>query len=303
MTHRADWLHGRWGVCAHYLAEVMLESATPQSWNATVSAFDVEGLARQLEYIGANHLIFTVGQTHGYYCAPNATYDAIVNRQPSRCSSRDLIADLGAALNARGIRLIAYLPSDAPWNDAQATSALEFHPGAHRNAVFLRHWEAVLREWSLRWGDAVSGWFFDGVYQAEAMFLPVEPPNFASFAAAARVGNPHAAVSFSPGVHNPIISLTAEEDFTAGVTEDLAALEVLPSSHVGEAQLHVLSFLGPWWGKAGQPRFSRAELRSLSGKVRRVGGAITWDVPLTVAGRLPDNFAALLEEVTTALSP
>jgi hypothetical protein len=206
------------------------------------------------------------------------------------------------ALKARGIRLIAYLPSDAPWNDAQATSALEFHPGAHRNAVFLRHWEVVLREWSVRWGDAVSGWFFDGVYQAEAMFLPVEPPNFASFAAAARAGNPHSAVSFSPGVHNPVISLTTQEDFTAGVTEDLAAL-VVPSGRVDGAQLHVLSFLGAWWGKAGPPRFSRNELRALSGKVRRVGGAITWDVPLTVAGRLPDDFATLLEEVKTALSP
>ena len=51
---------------------------------------------------------------------PNATYDRIVGITPSKCSRRDLIADLAKALAARNIRLMVYLPSGAPAADVVA---------------------------------------------------------------------------------------------------------------------------------------------------------------------------------------
>jgi len=48
--------------------------------------------------------------------------------------------------------------------------------------VLQRHWEAVCREWSLRWGDRVSRWWIDGPYDAAAYSHPDEP-NYRSFPA------------------------------------------------------------------------------------------------------------------------
>ena len=51
-----------------------------------------------------------------------------------------------------------------------------------RLAEFQRKWEAVIREWSLRWGKSVSGWWIDGCYFADQMYRFDDEPNFASFA-------------------------------------------------------------------------------------------------------------------------
>jgi hypothetical protein len=48
------------------------------------------------------------------------------------------------------------------------------------------------------------------------MYRSPEPPNFASFASAARTGNPDATVAFNPGVVYRMLSPTPFEDFTTG---------------------------------------------------------------------------------------
>ena len=101
-----------------------------EAWNEQVDTFDVAGLVRQLASTGTKYLLFTVGQNSGHYCAPNATYDRLVGIQPSKCSRRDLIADLAQALQPHGIRLLAYLPSGAPAADQVARRKLQWRWGA-----------------------------------------------------------------------------------------------------------------------------------------------------------------------------
>ena len=109
-------------------------------------------------------------------------------------SRRDLIADLADVLADRGIRLLVYLPSGAPSMDALAMERLDWRWGfakpwpswggeetGERLAAFQQRWEAVIREWSMRWGRKVWGWWFDGCYFADAMYRHPDPPNFASF--------------------------------------------------------------------------------------------------------------------------
>ena len=48
----------------------------------------------------------------GYYLTPNAAYDRLVGTTPSKCSRRDLVADLYEPLHRRGIKLMVYLPSE-----------------------------------------------------------------------------------------------------------------------------------------------------------------------------------------------
>ena len=255
--HRADWLHAaRWGVFTHYLFDTVgPPNATVQQWNAIVDGFDVEGLARQLKACGAGYYCITLGQNSGFFCSPNAVYDKCVGISPSKCSRRDLIADLYPALERQGIKLMVYLPSNAPDRDPIAVKALQWTNGPHRNREFQVMWEDVIREWSKRWGTKVKGWWFDGCYYADAMYRQPDPPGFATFAAAARAGNSQSIVAFNPGVTVPVIHITQHEDYTAGEIQDAIGI-VCPGRWVGGAQWHMLSYLGPWWFAGPKPRYS-----------------------------------------------
>ena len=132
----------RWGIMVHYLADWRSRTdsitTTPAVWNEMINQFDVEGLAKQVKETGAGYMIFTIGQNSGYYVAPNKTYERITGNS-SKCSQRDLITDLSAALRKQGIKLIVYLPSGAPVDDSIARNALKFENGPHENLEFQRN--------------------------------------------------------------------------------------------------------------------------------------------------------------------
>jgi hypothetical protein len=155
---RAAWMQeAQWGVMTHYLADWQAQvhglTMSVDQWNKLVDGFDVEGMAKQLQSGGARYYQISIGQNSGYYLAPNAAYDKIVGIQPSKCSRRDLIADLYDALSKRGIKLMVYLPSGAPGQDKVADAALEWRNGPNPNREFQRKWEQVIREWSIAMGE------------------------------------------------------------------------------------------------------------------------------------------------------
>ena len=43
-----------------------------------------------------------------------------------------------------------------------------------RMTEFQQNWEAIIREWSLRWGQRVRGWWIDGCYQADRMYRQLD---------------------------------------------------------------------------------------------------------------------------------
>jgi hypothetical protein len=292
----------------HYLADwLSREYDLPrdvEQWNKLVDGFDVEGLAEQIESTGAGYLIFTIGQNSGYFASPNATYDELVGRQPSRCSRRDLVLDLARALQKRNITLIAYLPSGAPGGDRVAVRALEYRQGAHRNQEFQLKWERVIREWSQRWGDDVAGWWFDGCYWPNAMYRDAAPPNFESFAAAARAGNPRSVVAFNRGVIDRVISITPHEDYTAGEINDVetSQLRRIEDGRVDGARVHKLSYLGRTWG-AGPPRYENLSeiVIPWTRRIVDAGGAMTWDVPVDPSGLIREPFLKQLQGIGRAL--
>lgn len=270
----------QWGVMTHYLADwktrEMKEPVTVEKWNEMVNRFDVEGLAEQLKSVGAGYYLITIGQNSGYYLAPNATYDRFAGVQPSKCARRDLVADLYEALHKRDIRLMVYLPSGAPAGDKAAREALQWQNGPHPNREFQLKWEQIIREWSTRWGTKVAGWWFDGCYWPNTMYRGDEAPNFASFAAAARAGNPAGIVAFNPGVVPRILSVTPHEDYTAGEINDPNRVEIRRAvdGRIDGTQVHILSYLGERWGM-GAPRFSTDQVIKWSQSIRKQGGAIT----------------------------
>ncbi|MHC4982681.1 MAG: alpha-L-fucosidase [Planctomycetota bacterium] len=321
MCARADTTWFRkcgWGVFCHYLSgrpsEAVSGELTAEEWNRQVDAVDVEALAETLARVGAPYFFITIGQNSGFYCSPNSTYDEIVGIKPSKCSRRDLVADLYDALRPRGIGLLVYLPSGAPANDKVAVEKFQWEPSVDKStgerttkrmAAFQRKWEAVIRDWSLRWGRNVRGWWIDGCYAADAMYRHDDEPNFASFAAALKAGNPDSIVAFNPGVDR-VICTSEHEDYTAG---ELSCILPVSKSNwpprqldgtVDEAQWHVLTFLGRFW-RSGQPRFPDALVAGYTQHVVNHGGVVTWDVPITDAGSIPAPFIRQLEAIGKAI--
>ena len=321
MIDRTKWFADcRWGVFCHWLGTAPSTAGgaglTADAWNRQVDAFDVKRLGDQLEAIGAPYFFMTIGQNSGHFCAPNAVYDQFVGVHPSKCSQRDLIADLYDELHPRGIALLTYLPSGAPAADPIAVRRLQWEWGyegewpdawrtqrtGKRLAEFQTMWEQVIREWSTRWGTKVRGWWIDGCYFADEMYRHNDEPNFHSFAAALRAGNPDAIVAFNPGVLVPVICHTEAEDYTAGeisvTLPDCPGPRVERNGH--KARYHVLSYLGEDWCK-GAPRFTDQEVLDFTKHVTSNGGVITWDVPIDHSGLLPTAFIEQLAAISRSL--
>jgi len=324
-SHPCDWFQeSGWGVMTHYLGAPPSSAGgaelSAEAWNEQVDAFDVAGLVLQLVSTGTKYLLFTVGQNSGHYCAPNATYDRLVDIQPSKCSRRDLIADLARALQPHGIRLLAYLPSGAPAADHEARRKLQWRwgspggwqlPGEQvggRLAEFQRNWEAICRDWSQRWGRLVAGWWIDGCYFADEMYRHPDEPNFASFARALKAGNPDALVAFNPGVKVPIVCHTPVEDYTAGevnLNQVAAAIRACPGRWIERegcrVQFQILSFLGQTWCSGERPQKPDDEIVGYVRDLTAKGGVITWDVPIQSSGLIPEPFVAQLRAIGQTL--
>jgi hypothetical protein len=295
---RAAWMQDRrycWGVMTHYLADWQSKvhniDMNVDVWNKLVDGFDVDGMAKRLDSVGAGHYQISIGQNSGYYASPNSVYDKIAGIQPSKCSRRDLIADLYQPLRQRDIKLMVYLPSGAPNGDKDAQAALEWLNGPYPNKNFQRKWEMIIAEWSKRWGTKVAGWWFDGCYFPNSMYRSADAPNFSSFAAAARAGNPDSSVAFNPGVVYRILSVSPDEDFTAGEIDkpDLITARRTADGKMDGTQIHMLSFLGAQWG-SGAPRFTTDQVVAYTKKIRDFGGSVTWDVPVELDGTITQPF-------------
>ena len=308
---RVDWFYNaKWGVFIDYLADGCYkfdESKVPaEEWNKRVDAYDVNGLAQQLHEIQAPYIVITIGQNSGHYCSPNATYDRIVGHCPSKCSRRDLVADLHGALAPYGIKLIVYVTSGAPCRDKIAMEKFEYKWGYKgvdwpqfgkeltglRLAEFQLKWEAVIREWSLRWGKKVSGWWVDGCYFNDDMYKHADAPNFKSFAAALRAGNPESILSFGDGSDKPPHRVCEEEDYTNRETSEVFSFRV--GRWVDGAQYHIGSYLGDGWGK-GKPRFINEFVLGYTKDVNAKGGVVSWDVPTEYNGLIPEPFVRQLK--------
>jgi hypothetical protein len=319
--NRSAWMSAAgWGLMFHYIDKPASSNepstTTAADWNRRIDGFDVANFSRRVRESGAAYVIFTLGQNTGHFCSPNSVYDDIVGVRPSLLSRRDLVAEIATAL-APDVRLIAYLPSHAPANHAEAIRAFKLMPswdaGAwglkrdwteadcadERLTFFQRRWESVVAHWGERWGSLVSGWWIDGCYFAKHMYDATEGPNFASFAQALRAGNADRILAFNSGTVRPFERLSLEQDYTAGEFSDRlpvpnkwAGLE----SKTDGMQTHLLGYLGSWWGE-GSPRLSDALAAGYTREVVSRGAAITWDVPLAADGSIAEPFLRQFEHL------
>ena len=137
------------------------------------------------------------------------------------------------------------------------------------------------------------------------MYNYPDRPNFHSFAAALRAGNPDALLAFSNGLKLPTRSVTDEDDYTAGELARLLPIAfdrfpILISTAEGEVpisesrlQYHLLCSLGRDWGhlvKTYEPRFPDSLVVGYTEYILGMGGAMTWEVPVDEKGIIGEAF-------------
>ena len=206
LAGRADtaWLRAaRYGVMVHWTSESQPLAGPPLPYADAVAAFDAEAFAAALERTGAGFVVFTTSHARMFFPAPLAALDAAL---PGRTATRDLVADLAAALGRRGIRLVLYFHqgagSDPEWRRAAGFD----EPDSRR---FYGIWQAIVREAGERYGERLAGWWFD---DGAVSYYPRNPP-WESLARAAKAGCPGRLVCFNRW---ELASPTEFQDFDAG---------------------------------------------------------------------------------------
>lgn len=325
VERRAVWMaEGTYGVMTHYLLEP--KGNTPEEktadLNRTVDQFDLDHFIRQFEETGADWLIFTIGQTTGYLCSPNELVDA---NNPGHTPHRDLALEIAQRLKPLGKRLILYFPSEAD-ADPCVKQSLRFGTEGYDDRYF-----EFLRQYSLRFGTMLHGWWFDSC-------SPHPDEHWNKWLAALRAGNPQTVVAFSGaefctgGPINPVCKL---EDYHAGeihlledgkirrdflapgseifVTADRklrrrgqeARFYMPETATIDGVQWHGLLPIDQTFNPAIPNQFchySDKELIEFVKAIKRVGGAITINVPIDIAtGWIPDDSHSQLVRMSKAI--
>ena len=296
-----DWFsQAGWGVFVHYLWDVQNagnranRQGKTTDWDTCVKEFDTEKFAEQIKQTGAPYVFFTMMQRTRYLIAPNATYDKFTGYKPGEaCSTRDLVEDLYQSLNKRGIKLMLYWTGDGPRQDAQAAKGMG---GWHGKVTdqYIANWASVAREYSLRYGNKVYGWWVDGCYG----HIGYNQQRWSMLAAALKAGNPKSIVALNNPSMTRANSGTDHEDFTTG---EVNSFSDIPDSRWRDGkQFHVLSFLGPDWGTPGL-KYKADYMTDYVGAVNDVGGVVTIDVVLYRDGSIDAKQLATLKEMAAGL--
>jgi hypothetical protein len=262
------WMRDRHvGVSTHYFAQ------NPSELNELASSFDVARMARQAEQASAGWFMFSLQHQNWLMMAPNRTFAQITGTEQF-AAKRDVAADLIRELKKVNITPMIYVNiriDPESGTDPRVRNAMGAWPPDDR---LIDNIAAVYREFSLRYGRDVGGWWVDGAGNPAYAESPNRERWFSTIAAALRAGNPNALVSFSPGLH--LARYSRHNDYIAGESSDL--LGQPPNGPCQEGvQWHMWTYLGGWWGADGT-RFSDSQLcRYIAQTVSR-GGAITLDV-------------------------
>ncbi|MDB6092685.1 MAG: Conserved hypothetical periplasmic protein [Verrucomicrobia bacterium] len=191
MRSRADpaWFReARFGLFFHWTSEVYPRHGARKPYADAVRDFDVDAFAAQAAQTGAGFIVLTTAHAEMYFPAPLASLEAIL---PGRTTSRDLVAELIAALGRHGLRLFLYYHlgsvSDPSWLEASGFWATDTAP-------FFERWERVIGEIGQRYGAGLGGWWFDD----GLVNYYYRSPDWERLARAAKSGNPARLITFNP---------------------------------------------------------------------------------------------------------
>lgn len=316
MKRDTEWFyeHG-YGLFLHYLDVCMNNPKHPRSmgkstsWDECLLDFDCDLFASDASKCGAGYVILTVMQVSKHMLAPNETFNRITGyRNGEACPTFDFIEKMYEALQKYDIDLMLYFTGDGPASDEIAGNAFGYR-GYHPNGTkvtkeFVEKWSSVLREYSLRYGKKVKGWWLDGtpgiIGYDNVEYLKI-------LTDAARAGNPDAicACNFwglmnEFGAERKQVYLgTPCCDYTAGEMVYFNDVPVAP--FIGEQRWHIQSFMGvsqtqTEYEGGAMPgcRYTAEYMQDYYRRVHAHGGVISIDICAYRDGHIdPDQISVL----------
>lgn len=289
-----DWMaEGLFGMMVHFIPSPAGETdeAKTQDLNRIVNGFDLERFMGWFEDIGADWLIFTLGQNTCYYNCSNSVLDKIA---PGHTSDRDLVTELATRVKALGKHFIAYLPGDF---DIAANKKLRplFNMSDEIRGCFQKPYQDFMQAFSDHLGILADGWWIDGVCLPEDKQV-----DWDGFFASLRHGNPDTIIAPSPG---PVfMPMTDKQDYIAGEVYRLRGwrhwgenlddepVPVPDTRYVDGVQWHALFPVDESFTPDPEPRgpgyYSDADLANFLKSCNNAGGAVTIDMHITQDGTL-----------------
>ncbi len=329
MNAQDRFMQKKWGVFNHYLyysekGYFIPRPCSPEEenaalkkmaaeWDEQTRAFDVERLAETLHRTGCGYYVITVMQGTRFMIAPNRAYAQITGIGPGEgCCTRDLIADIGRALEKYDIDLFLYYTGDGPHFDRTAGPKMglyEDYEAGLRGTVtrrFVENWAAVLEEYAVRYGPLVKGWWVDGCYKS----LGYDNDLLSVYHRAILKGNPDALAAFNSGTAS-FVSETGDdtpvkwyehETFTCGEDNDFTY--VFKNRFTNGAQNHLLIPMGLYrdgnvcagWRNTGVRR-SKEYMADYIRKNNAAGAVITVDVFVDCRGNFDPAQVEALEYI------
>lgn len=279
----SDWLmNAGYGVMVHWTSQSRPQSgAVPSAYCTAVNNFDVSAFAQQLQSAGAGYVIFTISHAQQYFAFPSAKLDSVI---AGRTCTRDLYADLFAAINPKGIRMVFYYPSvgtdeDVAWRDA---SKFNTDP-----AYFAQLQYDLVEEIGNRYGNKLAGWWVDNCYDSPPSYAQFGAGrgaryNFSTYAQKLRSGNPQRLVTFNFS-YNQWNSTSGQGivDYAAGEDDSINRLPSSRFSGEGGSQWQTLVWMDDFWvhKDAGivAPRYSNATVTDYTRNIMNQQGVFSYN--------------------------
>lgn len=274
------------------------------TWDECVNGVDVETFADQVAETGAGYVILCIQQQDQFFAAPIHYYERVVGLKPGQaCAQRDLPLDMMNALAERGIRFMLYFTGDGPWRSNIAFSALsgKSFPNAicntEWNDTYVQNWSKMILELSLRYGDKLAGWFFDGMDGTK-----FTEDDLYWFARAAKAGNPNSLLSFNGAHWTEPVCYTRYEDYSFGEQFGYTYLPdgryITSEDGTYQTQWHIMAYLD---GDQTGVMHTAQETIDYIRKIMAKQGVLTLDVDLSRYGTIRPEHLEVLREVKAAI--
>lgn len=296
----AKWFQeAGYGMMVHGTSETMPRAGERKPYAQAVAAFDVEAFAAQMQATGAGFVVLTTSHGQQYFPGPSHVLDTLL---PGRTASRDLVGDLAAALQKRGMKLMLYYHlgagSDPAW--IKASGAMETD-----TTRFFTNWRSFITEIGERYGERLAGWWFDD--GAVAYYYRSAP--WESLHRAARAGFAQRLIGWNPW---ELPSPTEFQDFYCGEgrAEPSGADALLTKggdgryargAYAGLQSSACLIAEGDWVHsrkdtETGPPKWTAPQMAELLGRFRSYHNVPIFNVEIYQEGTVAPATVAMFQE-------
>ena len=288
-----DWMAGKYGISMHYLHEnAGGQGSTVETFSSVVDSFDVKKFAKVANEVGASWVLITMSQSTGVTCAPQTYMSELSGLNLG--VKRDLVLDVYDALEPYGIKLMLYFHGGVVKGNAALARAMGAVERVGQTSADIgqssgdylykystaKHQAEMFKEFSLRYGEKVSGWWIDGCYNN----CDFNDRIAKLYTTALKAGNPNAIVALNGGTRTQDCRFTVEdyhcgERWSPTVPNQNTIYKDNPNSRWTETgyQQHYWAYLGSNWGQPGTSH-KTDELVEQAYKIVSSGAGLTFDI-------------------------